>query len=75
VCPAYVDTPLTQMTIDNIMKVTGRSREEALEALLTPQGRLVRPDEVAAVCLLLASGAGRGITGQAIQVDGGQMQA
>jgi NAD(P)-dependent dehydrogenase (short-subunit alcohol dehydrogenase family) len=75
VCPAYVDTPMTERTIENIVGRTGRTREEALRALLTPQGRLVAPEEVAAVCVLLASPAGRGINGQAIGVDGGQVQA
>lgn len=74
VCPAYVDTPMTQATVANIMARTGRSQEEAVRPLLTPQGRLVTPEEVAQVCLLLASPAGRGITGQAINVDGGSHQ-
>jgi NAD(P)-dependent dehydrogenase (short-subunit alcohol dehydrogenase family) len=56
------------------MARTGRTREDALAPLLTPQGRLVRPEEVAAVCVLLASPAGRGITGQAINVEGGFFQ-
>jgi NAD(P)-dependent dehydrogenase (short-subunit alcohol dehydrogenase family) len=73
VCPAYVDTRMTEKSIINIMEKTGRSREDALESLLTPQGRLVQPEEVAAVCVLLASEAGRGINGQAINVDGGQV--
>ena len=75
VCPAYVDTPMTQLAVENIVARTGRSREEALDALLTPQGRLIEPDEVAAVCLLLAGPRGRSITGQAINVDGGQVQS
>jgi NAD(P)-dependent dehydrogenase (short-subunit alcohol dehydrogenase family) len=75
VCPGYVDTPMTQHTVENIMARTGRSREQALQPLLTPQGRLVSTDDVAAVCILLASDAGRGITGQAINVDGGQVQS
>ncbi len=75
VCPGYVDTPMTQMTLDTIVAKTGRSREEALKPLLTPQRRLVKPEEVAAVCLLLASEAGRGINGQAINVDGGLVQS
>ena len=71
VCPAYVDSPMTQGAIANIMERTGRSPGEAVKALHTPQGRLVSPEEVAAVCILLASPAGRGITGQAINIDGG----
>jgi NAD(P)-dependent dehydrogenase (short-subunit alcohol dehydrogenase family) len=75
VCPAYVDTPMTQATVANVMEKTGRSREAALAPLLTPQGRLVTPEEVAAVCVFLASDAARGINGQAINVDGGQVQS
>jgi NAD(P)-dependent dehydrogenase (short-subunit alcohol dehydrogenase family) len=74
VCPGYVDTPMTEATIENIMARTGRTREQALQPLLTPQGRLVAPREIAAVCVLLASDAGRGINGAAINVDGGLVQ-
>lgn len=74
VCPGYVDTPMTESSIANIMARTGRSREDAIRPLLTPQGRLVAPKDVAAVCVLLASDAGRGINGAAINVDGGQVQ-
>ncbi len=73
VCPGYVDTPMTEASIENIMALTGRTREQALEPLLTPQRRLVAPGEVAAVCVLLASDPGRGINGAAINVDGGQV--
>jgi NAD(P)-dependent dehydrogenase (short-subunit alcohol dehydrogenase family) len=75
VCPGYVDTPMTAATIEHIMARTGRTRERAMRPLLTPQGRLVAPSEVAAVCVLLASDAGRGINGAAIDVDGGQVQS
>jgi NAD(P)-dependent dehydrogenase (short-subunit alcohol dehydrogenase family) len=73
VCPAYVDTPMTEHTIKTIMEKTGRTRDETLRVLFTPQGRLVQPEEVAAVCVLLASPEGRSINGQAINVDGGQV--
>jgi NAD(P)-dependent dehydrogenase (short-subunit alcohol dehydrogenase family) len=75
VCPGYVDTAMTQASIAGIMARTGRTLEQALQPLLTPQGRLVTLEEVAAVCVLLASPAGRGITGQAINVDGGSVQS
>jgi NAD(P)-dependent dehydrogenase (short-subunit alcohol dehydrogenase family) len=71
VCPGYVDTPMTERTIENIMQKTGRSRDVALKALLVTQGgRLIPPEEVAAVCLMLASDAGRSINGEAIAVEG-----
>jgi NAD(P)-dependent dehydrogenase (short-subunit alcohol dehydrogenase family) len=74
VCPAYVDTPMTERAVRNIMHRTGRSRDAALGALITPQGRLIRPEEVAAMCVLLAGPSGRSINGQAFNVDGGSVQ-
>ncbi|MBV9923981.1 MAG: SDR family oxidoreductase [Acidobacteria bacterium] len=73
VCPGYVDTDMTARAVENIQAKTGRSAVEALEAIkrMSPQQRLVTPEEVAALALLLASHEGRGITGQAINVDGG----
>jgi len=73
VCPGYVDTDMTARAVENIRAKTGRSAADALEAIkrMSPQQRLVTPEEVAALALLLASHDGRGITGQAINVDGG----
>jgi len=75
VCPWYVDTDLVAGTIENIVAKTGRTTEEAVAPLLTPQGRLVTADEVAATCSFLVSPAAASITGQAIHIDGGQAQA
>jgi 3-hydroxybutyrate dehydrogenase len=75
VCPGFTDTDLVAASIDNIMKKTGRSREQALAELSrhNPQGRLVTPAEVAdAVLWLCGEGAGA-ITGQAIAVAGGEV--
>jgi NAD(P)-dependent dehydrogenase (short-subunit alcohol dehydrogenase family) len=73
ICPGYVDTDMTTRAVENIRAKTGRGADEALEAIkaMSPQRRLVTPEEVAALALLLASEDGRGITGQAINVDGG----
>ena len=75
VCPGYVETDMTTRAVANIAATTGRSAEDALEALrrMSAQHRFVTPEEVAALCLLLASEDGRGITGQAINVDGGSV--
>lgn len=75
ICPGYVDTEMTTNAVRQITAKTGRSAEEATEAIkrMSPQGRLVTPEEVAALALLLASEDGRGITGQAINVDGGSV--
>ncbi|OXM75187.1 MULTISPECIES: SDR family NAD(P)-dependent oxidoreductase [Amycolatopsis] len=74
VCPGYVDTPMTEATIANIVASSGRSPEQAREALerKQPIGRLITPAEVAdAVWFCVASSA---VTGQAINVDGGAVQ-
>ena len=73
ICPGYVDTEMTSRGVERITAKTGRSAEEALEALkkMSPQNRLVTSEEVAAVALLLASDEGRGINGQGINIDGG----
>ena len=64
---------MTARGVENIVKHTGISADEAVEALkrMSPQNRMVTAEEVAAVALLLASEEGRGINGQAINVDGG----
>ncbi|MCA1594039.1 MAG: SDR family oxidoreductase [Acidobacteria bacterium] len=73
VCPGFVETDMTWRGVENITAKTGKSAEEALDALkrMSPQQRLVTPEEVAALAVLLASEEGRGINGQAINVDGG----
>ena len=73
ICPGYVDTDMAAQAIQNITRRTGATAEEAKVTLekMSPQNRLVTSEEVAALALLLASEEGRGITGQAINVDGG----
>jgi 3-hydroxybutyrate dehydrogenase len=75
VCPGFTETDLLEGSIDNIMSKTGRTREQAVAELAkhNPQGRLVKPEEVAdAVLWLCGAGAGS-ITGQSIAVAGGEV--
>lgn len=75
VCPGFTETDLLEGSIDNIMSKTGRTREQAIAELAkhNPQGRLVKPEEVAdAVLWLCGAGAGS-ITGQSIAVAGGEV--
>ena len=76
VCPAYVDTAMTERTVDNIVARTDRTPEEARAEIekLTPLGRLLEPDEVAAAVVFLASPEAGSINGQAIVLDGGGLQ-
>jgi 3-hydroxybutyrate dehydrogenase len=75
VCPGFTDTDLLAGSIDNIMKKTGRSRQQAMEELSrhNPQARLVTPTEVADTVLWLCGEGAGAITGQAIAVAGGEI--
>ena len=77
VCPGYVDTPLTDGTLDRIMERTHSTREAALHAVLEHSGqpRLVTADEVAACVLALVEDGAAGINGQAIVLDAGALRA
>jgi NAD(P)-dependent dehydrogenase (short-subunit alcohol dehydrogenase family) len=75
VCPAYVDTPMTDGTIATIVDRTGRSADEARRILSDKQpiGRLITVDEVAEAVWFCVQNAG--VTGQGINVDGGAIQS
>ncbi len=75
VCPGFVDTDMAARAVGNIQRSTGRDAAAARAALekLSPQKRLMQPDEVAhLVCALVDEGA-RGVNGQALALDGGQV--
>ena len=75
VCPGFTDTPLIDRAVATITDKTGRSEVEARAQLArsNPQGRLVRPEEVAQAALWLAQEGSGTITGQAVAVAGGEV--
>jgi len=75
VCPGYTDTDLVDDSLRRITQTTGKSREDALVAMLksNPLGRLIKPDEVAAAVLLLCMKESAAITGVALPVAGGEI--
>ena len=76
VCPTYVETEMTERSVERISERTGRSETEARAALeaSSPLGRLLVPDEVAATVVFLASPEAGGISGQVVIMDGGGIQ-
>lgn len=75
VCPGFADT---EMLADSIAKVAGKTGRPVDEVKRTfvrenPQGRLVRPEEVAAAVLFLVGPNSGAMTGQAIAVAGGEV--
>jgi NAD(P)-dependent dehydrogenase (short-subunit alcohol dehydrogenase family) len=75
VCPAFVDTPMTEATVATNSATTGRSAAEARAALAArqPIGRLIDPEEVADTVLLCVQNAA--MNGQGLNVDGGAVQS
>lgn len=75
VCPGWVDTPMTDVTVANIAKKAGWPSDRARKFLeeQSPLDRLISPSEVAATVRFLISPAASAINGQAINVCGGQV--
>ena len=68
VSPGFVDTPLAQAHFDAFPD-PARARAEAEGK--QPPGRLCRPEEVAAVAVLLASDEATFMVGENVVIDGG----
>jgi 3-hydroxybutyrate dehydrogenase len=75
VCPGYVETDMVTASLASITAKTGRSSEESLAVMLkdNPQKRLIRPEEVAAACLWLASKEAAAVNGAVIPMTGGEL--
>lgn len=74
ICPGYIDTPLVRNQLEDLARVRNVPLESVLEEViypLVPQKRLIEAKEVADLMLYLASESAKGITGQAIVLDGG----
>lgn len=66
VCPGYIRTPMNDEIINN---------EDVVSKIVShiPMRRFGTPEEIAGICLYLASDASSYVTGQAICVDGGMV--
>src|SRR5690606_4543537 len=74
ICPGFLDTPMTDRSVEVIAAKTGRTPAEARTALeaMSPQHRLIQPAEVSACALWLCADGAEGVNGQAIAIDGGE---
>jgi NAD(P)-dependent dehydrogenase (short-subunit alcohol dehydrogenase family) len=75
VCPGYTDTDVIASAVATISKATNRSEEQAMAnfTAANPQGRLVKPEEVAAAVLWLASDEAAAVNGIALPIAGGEV--
>ncbi|SFJ84359.1 3-hydroxybutyrate dehydrogenase [Thermoflavimicrobium dichotomicum] len=74
ILPGVVDTPLIRNQLQKLSETEGISQDEALHKhLLNKQAlkRFIKPEEIAACAVYLASDLAAGVTGEEISVSGG----
>jgi len=72
VCPGTVASPSLMHRVEDLGREVGGSDEAmAMFVARQPMGRLGTPEEIAGLCLYLASDESRFVTGQAYAIDGG----
>ena len=73
ICPGWVETDMAWQGIDALVAATGMSREEAVAEAMkaVPLGRMGQPEDIAGTVRWLLSPDARGVTGQAIDQNGG----
>jgi len=73
-CPGYVDTPLVRGQFEELAKNRNVPLDKVLEEVLfplVPQQRLLSVQEISDYAMFLASAKAKGVTGQAVVLDGG----
>jgi NAD(P)-dependent dehydrogenase (short-subunit alcohol dehydrogenase family) len=77
VSPTWVETPMMQADLAEVVAREGRGRSVAEAraeiAAQNPQGRIIQPEEIAAVIAFLIGDAAGGITMEEIKVTGGAL--
>ena len=71
--PGWVETDMAWQGIDAIVEATGMTRDEAVAEAMkaVPLGRMGQPEDIAGTVAWLLSPDARGVTGQAIDQNGG----
>ena len=77
VCPGWVKTGPAMNSLRELAETSGQSEEELLQEIVSAQAidGLMEPADMAATYMFLASDGGANITGQAINVDRGEVMA
>ncbi|MEX0386230.1 SDR family NAD(P)-dependent oxidoreductase [Spiribacter onubensis] len=77
VCPGWVRTEASMASLDWMAEREGRAVDALLAEIEAGQSLpgLMEPDDIAGLYVYLASAAARGLTGQAIPVDRGEVMA
>ncbi len=77
ICPGWVKTAPAMNSLRELAGTSGQSEEELLEEIVSAQaiGGLMQPEDMATTYLFLASEGGHNITGQAINIDRGEVMS
>jgi 3-hydroxybutyrate dehydrogenase len=75
ICPGFIETPLLERSIANIVEKTGMSAQDAAKSLHkgNPQRRFIQTVEVAGSALWLCSDAARSVNGHTLTLSGGEI--
>jgi len=73
ICPGWVDTDMARLGLDLLAREIGGTRDDAYRLAMTqvPLGRMSEPEDIAGTVAWLLSPDARGVTGQAIDQNGG----
>tara|TARA_Y100000782_G_C10146280_1_gene249507 strand:+ start:582 stop:1355 length:774 start_codon:yes stop_codon:yes gene_type:complete len=77
VCPGWIKTESAMASLKNMSETSGRSEADIEAEISATQAitGLMLPDDIAGLYLFLASSAANNITGQAINIDRGEVMA
>jgi 3-hydroxybutyrate dehydrogenase len=77
VCPGWVKTDAAMMSLANMSKRANRSEKDLLAEIVSAQviGGLMEPEDMASLYMFLASDEAKDITGQAYELDRGEVMA
>ena len=75
ICPSFIESPMLNAAIANIVEKTGMSSQDAAKSLRSgnPMKRFIQVGEVASTALWLASDNTSSVNGQAISINGGEV--